>query len=76
MLDILTFNKEVYLKSVYPAIIKPTDVNSLAKVVAIKRAAGLEIYAIEDYKSEDTRPFQQNQDAQNTPSPQVSNTNK
>jgi hypothetical protein len=60
---VIPFNKTVYLRAVESPSL--TDVDSsankdrkdLARVIAMARSAGLEIYAIEDYKADDSKPI-------------------
>lgn len=60
---VVPFNKTVYLRAVVPPSL--TDVDSaaskdrkdLSRVIAMARSAGLEIYAIEEYTPQDTKPI-------------------
>ena len=59
---VVPFNKTVYLRAVTPPSL--TDPNSspekdrdLSRVIAMARSAGLEIYAIEEYTPQDSKPI-------------------
>lgn len=60
---VVPFNKTVYLRAVEPPSLTEVDASTskdrkdLARVIATARAAGLEIYAIEDYKTQDSKPI-------------------
>lgn len=57
---VVPMNKTIYLKAIEPAVMPDPHQpgGDLAQVVAIAQAAGLQIYAIEDYQTEDTKPLQ------------------
>jgi hypothetical protein len=60
---VVPFNKTVYLRAVEPPSLTDLDSSTskdrkdLARVIATARSAGLEIYAIEDYKTQDSKPI-------------------
>jgi hypothetical protein len=59
---VVPFNKTIYLRAVIAPNLTDADATTkdrqdLARVIAMSRSAGLEIYAIEDYKSQDTKPI-------------------
>jgi hypothetical protein len=59
---IVPFNKDIYVRAVLPPSLtdaKSTatpDGKDLAQIIAMNRASGLEIYGIEDYELQDTKP--------------------
>jgi hypothetical protein len=63
---VVPFNKTVYLRAVLPASLPDVDLaaskdrKDLARIVAMARASGLEIYAIEKFGSQDTKPILSN----------------
>jgi hypothetical protein len=60
---VVPFNKTVYLRAVEPPSLPEVDSatskdrKDLARVIATARSAGLEIYAIEDYTAQDSKPI-------------------
>jgi hypothetical protein len=77
---IIPLNKTIYLRAIYPTAIsdatKSADNKDLAKVVAMAGASGLQIYAVENIKVEDTQPMQQSMESAPTnavPNPNVQN---
>jgi hypothetical protein len=60
---VVPFNKTIYLRSVIPPSLVDVDVaaakdsKNLARVVAMARSSGIEIYAIEKTDAQDTKPI-------------------
>ena len=52
----IPFNKTIYLQAIYPASSQAATASDLAHVVAMAHASGLQIYAIEKYDAQDTKP--------------------